>query len=51
VQSKQSLFDLCDRYLLTEPELPFAIEPYENLVARPSCETSEEGVSRKALIG
>ena len=39
VQSKQSLFDLCDRYLLTEPDHPFAIEPYENLVARPSCES------------
>ena len=39
VQSKQELFDLCDRHLLTEPDLPFAIEPYENLVARPSCES------------
>ena len=41
VQSKQELFDLCDRHLLTNPEQPFAIEPYENLVARPSCESSE----------
>lgn len=39
VQSKQELFDLCDRHLLTNPEQPFAIEPYENLVARPSCES------------
>ena len=39
VQSKQELFDLCDRYLLADPDLPFAIEPYENLVARPSCES------------
>ncbi len=38
VQSKDALFDLCDRYLLTEGDRPFAIEPYENLVARPSCE-------------
>ena len=38
VQSKQELFDLCDRLLLTHPDQPFAIEPYENLVARPSCE-------------
>jgi len=41
VQSKQQLFDLCDRHLLTNPDLPFAIEPYDNLVARPSCESSE----------
>ncbi|OIP72889.1 MAG: dihydrouridine synthase [Oscillatoriales cyanobacterium CG2_30_44_21] len=39
VQSKQQLFDLCDHHLLTNPDLPFAIEPYDNLVARPSCET------------
>jgi hypothetical protein len=39
VQSKQELFDLCDRHLLSEPDIPFAIEPYENLVARPSCES------------
>ncbi|WP_242025205.1 tRNA dihydrouridine synthase [Phormidium tenue] len=39
VQSKQELFDLCDRHLLINPEQPFAIEPYENLVARPSCES------------
>ena len=41
VQSKQELFDLCDRHLLANPEQPFAIEPYENLVARPSCESCE----------
>jgi tRNA-dihydrouridine synthase len=41
VQSKQGLFELCDRHLLTNPDLPFAIEPYNNLVARPSCESSE----------
>ncbi|MFM7888828.1 MAG: tRNA-dihydrouridine synthase, partial [Pseudanabaena sp.] len=41
VQSKQELFKLCDHHLLTNPELPFAIEPYENLVARPSCESCE----------
>ena len=39
MQSKQELFDLCDRHLLSHPDQPFAIEPYENLVARPSCET------------
>ncbi len=41
VQSKQGLFDLCDRHLLTNPDHPFAIEPHENLVARPSCESNE----------
>jgi tRNA-dihydrouridine synthase B len=41
VQSKKELFDLCDRLLLTHPDQPFAIEPYENLVARPSCESCE----------
>jgi nifR3 family TIM-barrel protein len=40
LQSKQELFDLCDRHLLTFPDHPFAIEPYENLVARPSCENA-----------
>lgn len=40
VQSKQELFDLCDHHLLTEPDRAFAIEPYENLVARPSCESA-----------
>ena len=40
VQSKQGLFDLCDRYLLTHPDTPLAIEPYEKLIARPSCEAS-----------
>jgi tRNA-dihydrouridine synthase B len=33
------LFGICDRYLLSEPERPFAIEPYPGLIARPSCET------------
>ena len=42
VQSKQELFDLCDRHLLINPEQPFAIEPYENLVARPSCESQSQ---------
>ncbi|WP_072143570.1 tRNA-dihydrouridine synthase family protein [Pseudanabaena sp. 'Roaring Creek'] len=40
VQSKQELFELCDRYLLEHPDRPLAIEPYENLIARPSCESN-----------
>lgn len=41
VQSKQELFDLCDHHLLTNPQRPFAIEPFESLIARPSCESCE----------
>ena len=41
VQSKDALFALCDRHLLTEPDRPLAIEPYQNLVARPSCESDD----------
>ncbi|TYQ24728.1 tRNA dihydrouridine synthase [Pseudanabaena sp. UWO310] len=40
VQSKQELFELCDRHLLEHPDQPLAIEPYENLIARPSCESN-----------
>nr|WP_242016543.1 tRNA-dihydrouridine synthase family protein [Pseudanabaena cinerea] len=38
VQTKQELFDLCDRYLLTHADQPFALDPYASLIARPSCE-------------
>ena len=39
-QNKTEFFDSCDRALLTEPDRPFATEPYPGLVARPTCETS-----------
>ena len=39
-QNKTELFDSCDRALLTEPDRPFATEPYPGLVARPTSETS-----------
>jgi len=41
-QTEAELFGVCDRYLLSEPNQEFALEPYPGLVARPSCETSRE---------
>lgn len=41
-QSETELFGVCDRYLLTEPDQQFALEPYPGLVARPNCETARE---------
>jgi tRNA-dihydrouridine synthase B len=36
--TENELFHTCDRYLLTNPDLPFAPEPYPGLFARPkSC--------------
>ncbi len=37
-QTESELFEVCDRYLLTNPDQEFAPEPYAGLVARPSCE-------------
>ncbi|MCH6255951.1 tRNA-dihydrouridine synthase family protein [Puniceicoccaceae bacterium K14] len=37
-QDKQTLFDICDRHMLDTEREFFADEPYEGLVARPSCE-------------
>jgi len=39
-QTEAELFGICDRYLLTDPDQEFALEPYPGLVARPSCETA-----------
>ena len=41
-QTEAELFGVCDRYLLHEPDQPFAPEPYPGVVARPKCETSRE---------
>lgn len=41
-RTEAELFAVCDRYLLSEPEAEFALEPYPGLIARPSCETSCE---------
>ncbi|WP_019499020.1 tRNA dihydrouridine synthase [Pseudanabaena sp. PCC 6802] len=40
-RSEAELFDVCDRYLLSNPEREFALEPYPGLVARPSCESEK----------
>lgn len=41
-RTETELFGVCDRYLLSEPDQEFALEPYPGLVARPSCETARE---------
>ena len=41
-QSEAELFSICDRYLLSDPDQEFALEPYPGLVARPKCETAGE---------
>jgi tRNA-dihydrouridine synthase B len=38
-KTEAELFGCCDRYLLSSPDQPFAVEPYPGLIARPSCET------------
>ena len=38
-RTEAELFGVCDRYLLSDPDGEFALEPYPGLVARPSCET------------
>lgn len=40
VSSELELFNICDRYLLTSPDQEFAPEPYQGLIARPSCEVA-----------
>jgi len=39
VTSEAELFAVCDRHLLTQPDRPFADEPYPGVIARPNCET------------
>ncbi|NJM27359.1 MAG: tRNA-dihydrouridine synthase family protein [Pseudanabaena sp. RU_4_16] len=41
-RTEMELFEICDRYLLSDPNAGFALEPYPGLVARPSCETACE---------
>jgi len=38
--SLKELFMILDRHLLTQPDMPFALEPYEGVIARPNCEAS-----------
>jgi tRNA-dihydrouridine synthase B len=44
-RTEVELFEICDRYLLSDPNREFALEPYPGLVARPSCETACEMVA------
>ena len=44
-RTEAELFGICDRYLLSEPDREFALEPYPGLVARPSCETAHEFIA------
>lgn len=37
-QTPEDFWEVCQRHLLTEPETPFALEPYPDVIARPSCE-------------
>jgi tRNA-dihydrouridine synthase len=41
-RTEAELLGVCDRYLLSNPDQEFALEPYTGLVARPSCETARE---------
>jgi tRNA-dihydrouridine synthase B len=41
-RTEVELFEICDRYLLSSPDQPFAVEPYPGLIARPSCETEQK---------
>jgi len=36
--SEAELFAVCRQHLLTDPEVPFADEPYDGVIARPNCE-------------
>ena len=37
-KTEVELFDICDRYLLTNPQAVFSPEPYPGIFARPKCE-------------
>jgi tRNA-dihydrouridine synthase B len=41
-KTEAELFGSCDRYLLSNPDQLFAVEPYAGLIARPSCETEKK---------
>jgi tRNA-dihydrouridine synthase B len=38
VQGERALFEVCDRYLLANPDAPMPLEPYPGVLARPKCE-------------
>lgn len=39
--TEAELFSVCDRHLLSDPDRPFATEPFSGVIARPNCETPE----------
>ncbi|MBX3735510.1 MAG: tRNA-dihydrouridine synthase family protein [Candidatus Didemnitutus sp.] len=43
--TEAELFAVCDRHLLSEPDRPFADEPYAGVIARPNCETPHASCS------
>ncbi len=44
-RTEADLFGTCDRYLLSNPNHPFPLEPYPGLIARPSCESDHTKIS------
>ncbi len=44
-QTETELFGTCDRYLLSEPDQEFALEPYPGILARPSRESVREPIA------
>ena len=38
VQTKTQFWEICQHHLLDHADTPFALEPYPNVIARPSCE-------------
>ncbi len=48
-QTDVDLYGVCDRYLLSNPDQEFSLEPYPGLVARPSCEAAPD-VMVKSLV-
>jgi len=41
-ETEASLFEICDRHLLSDPGAEFSAEPYPGVIARPNCETPAE---------
>ncbi len=44
-QTESELFGSGDRYLLSQPDREFALEPYPGIFARPTCENVSEPVA------
>ncbi|MDP2138854.1 MAG: tRNA-dihydrouridine synthase family protein, partial [Candidatus Didemnitutus sp.] len=47
--TETELFAVCDRHLLTSPDTLFADEPYAGVIARPNCETPDQGCSLDSI--